>query len=65
MTLKRTPEGDKAVGSGKELGGRLKEAAGALTGNRRLKGEGQADQAEGRAQQVLGDVKRTIKDITR
>jgi uncharacterized protein YjbJ (UPF0337 family) len=36
--------------------GRVKEALGALTGNRRLKSEGRADQAKGSAKDTVDDV---------
>ena len=47
--------------------GRVKEAAGALTGNDDLKAEGQADQAKAQAQQALDDAadkaKGVVKDV--
>jgi uncharacterized protein YjbJ (UPF0337 family) len=46
MTSKNT---DKAKG-------RVKEAAGALTGNRRLKNEGRADHAKGSAKNAVDKV---------
>ena len=45
-----------------KLGGRIKEAAGALTGNAELKSEGQLDQARGHAHEALGDVKDAFRD---
>ncbi|HYE51351.1 MAG TPA: CsbD family protein [Azospirillaceae bacterium] len=56
---------DKAKGRLQEIGGDMKEVAGDLTGNPRLKSEGQADRAAGRARQVKGGIKQTIKDILR
>jgi uncharacterized protein YjbJ (UPF0337 family) len=47
-----------------KAGGRIKEAAGALVGNERLKSEGQLDQAKGGAHQAWGDVKDAVKDLT-
>ena len=45
--------------------GRIKEAAGALTGNDKLREEGKTDQAVGKAKQavreVTGKVKRAIR----
>jgi uncharacterized protein YjbJ (UPF0337 family) len=41
---------DKHVNKAK---GRIKEAAGALTGNRRLKNEGRVDQAKGSAKNAV------------
>lgn len=47
--------------------GRIKEAAGALTGNGRLRVEGKADQAVGEAKQtvqkVADSVKKTAKKV--
>jgi uncharacterized protein YjbJ (UPF0337 family) len=46
-----------------KLGGRIKEAAGALTGNDKLKNEGRVDQVKGGAHQVLGDLKDAVHDV--
>lgn len=43
--------------------GRVKEAAGALTGDEDLKAEGKADQAEAKAQQTLDDMADKAKDV--
>jgi uncharacterized protein YjbJ (UPF0337 family) len=43
--------------------GRIKEAAGALTGNERLKTSGQLDQVKGGAHQAWGEVKDAAKDL--
>lgn len=51
---------DQAKGKGKDLGGKVKEEAGDLTGNDRMKREGQADQAEGKLQKGLGDAKDSL-----
>jgi uncharacterized protein YjbJ (UPF0337 family) len=48
-----------------KAGGRIKEAAGALTGNERLKSEGQLDQVKGSAHQAWGDVKDAAKNLVR
>ena len=52
------------MSSGKtdELKGRVKEAAGALTGNKELKREGKADQAVGKIKQKAEKVIDKIKD---
>jgi uncharacterized protein YjbJ (UPF0337 family) len=53
-----------ASGKTGELKGRVKEAAGALTGNEKLKREGRGDQALGKVQQkaekVIGKIKRAV-----
>jgi uncharacterized protein YjbJ (UPF0337 family) len=41
--------------------GRIKEAAGALTGNDKLRAEGQADQAVGKTKQVIQKAADTVK----
>jgi uncharacterized protein YjbJ (UPF0337 family) len=47
--------------------GRIKEAAGVLTGNDKLRAQGKADQAVGKIKQVAGKavdkVKRTVKKV--
>jgi uncharacterized protein YjbJ (UPF0337 family) len=40
------------AGKAEEVKGRIKEAAGALTGDDKLRAEGQADQAVGKVKQV-------------
>ena len=53
-------------GTGDKIKGRVKEAAGALLGDRKLKREGQADQLAGRvkdaAEKVVDKAKRLVKD---
>jgi len=41
--------------------GRIKEAAGALTGNKKLRDEGKTDQAVGKTKQAVKKVGDTIK----
>ena len=47
--------------------GRIKEAAGALTGNDKLRAEGKTDQVVGKAKQVVQNaadtVKKTVKKV--
>jgi uncharacterized protein YjbJ (UPF0337 family) len=51
-----------ASGKSDELKGRVKEAAGALTGDKKLKREGKADQAVGRLKQKAEKVIDKVKD---
>jgi len=44
------------------MGGKLKEAAGKLTGDEKLKAEGRADQVAGKVQNAVGGVKDALKD---
>ena len=41
--------------------GRIKEAAGALTGNDKLRAEGKTDQVVGKAEQAVQDAANTVK----
>ena len=50
-----------ASGKSDELKGRVKEAAGALTGDRKLKREGRADQAVGKIKQQVEKVIDKVK----
>ena len=51
-----------ASGKSDELKGRVKEAAGALTGDEELKREGKADQAVGKLKQKVEKSIDTVKD---
>jgi uncharacterized protein YjbJ (UPF0337 family) len=48
---------DRVEGSGKKLGGDLKEGAGRILGDSKLEAEGKADKVEGKAQNFWGSVK--------
>jgi uncharacterized protein YjbJ (UPF0337 family) len=54
-----------ASGKSDELKGRVKEAAGALTGNKKLKREGKADQVVGKIKQKVKKVVDKVKDELR
>lgn len=41
--------------------GTMKEAAGKLTGNKKLEAEGKIDKAKGEAREFIGDVKDAVK----
>ena len=49
-------------GKSDELKGRVKEAAGTLTGDKKLKREGKADQAVGKIKQKVEKVIDKVKD---
>ncbi len=51
-----------ASGKSDELKGRVKEAAGALTGNKTLKRAGKADQAVGKIKQKVEKVMDKVKE---
>jgi uncharacterized protein YjbJ (UPF0337 family) len=52
---------DRVEGSATNLGGKVKEGAGKVTGDEKLKNEGVADQVKGKVQNVVGSVKDTLK----
>jgi uncharacterized protein YjbJ (UPF0337 family) len=56
-------DADYAKGGFEKFGGRIKEAAGTVTGNQRLKAEGQFDQVKGGAHQAWGSVKNAARDL--
>ena len=45
--------------------GRVKQAAGDLTGNKELKREGERDELKGKVEGAMKDVKHAIKDLTK
>jgi uncharacterized protein YjbJ (UPF0337 family) len=54
-----------AGGKTDELKGRVKEAAGALTGDKKLKREGQVDQTVGKVKQNTDKIIDKIKDAVK
>jgi uncharacterized protein YjbJ (UPF0337 family) len=52
---------DRIEGSATNLGGKLKEGAGKVTGDEKLKNEGVVDQVKGKVQNVVGGIKDAIK----
>lgn len=48
------------TGALKDLGGKVKDAVGGLTGDSSLQAEGKLDQGEGKLQDKLGDLQRGI-----
>ncbi|CAN5297845.1 CsbD family protein [soil metagenome] len=53
---------DQVKGRAEDLKGKIKEGAAEVTGNDRLKAEGQLDQAAGKTQAAYGDAKENVKD---
>lgn len=53
---------DRSEGSAKTMKGTVKEKAGDLFGDSKLKGEGKADQTEGRVQNTIGGAKDAVRD---
>ena len=56
------PDHDRVEGAAKNIGGKIKEAAGKVTGDEKLKAEGRADQVEGKIQNTVGGVKDALRD---
>jgi uncharacterized protein YjbJ (UPF0337 family) len=52
-------------GAAQKTGGRIKEAAGKLTGDAKLEAEGKSDKAAGTVKNVVGGVKDAIRDAGR
>ncbi|MFN7108924.1 MAG: CsbD family protein [Brevundimonas sp.] len=53
---------DRVEGAAKNIGGKIKEAAGKVTGDSKLQAEGKADQVEGKVQNAVGGVKDSLRD---
>jgi len=52
---------DRLTGSATNLGGKVEEGAGKLTGDAKLQSEGKLDQAKGKVQNAVGGIKDAIK----
>jgi uncharacterized protein YjbJ (UPF0337 family) len=59
------PDQDRIDGAAKNIGGKIKEAAGNVTGDEKLKAEGKADQLSGKVQNAVGGVKDSLRDADR
>jgi uncharacterized protein YjbJ (UPF0337 family) len=53
---------DQIKGTAKDLGGKVQEKAGKLTGNQKQQIKGLKNQVEGKIQKGLGDVKEAFDD---
>jgi len=52
---------NRVEGAADKAGGKIKEAAGKVTGDEKLKAEGRDDQAKGQVKSAVGGVKDTLK----
>jgi uncharacterized protein YjbJ (UPF0337 family) len=52
---------DRIEGAANQAKGSIKEAAGKLTGDAKLQGEGKADKAAGKVQNAIGGLKDTLR----
>jgi uncharacterized protein YjbJ (UPF0337 family) len=53
---------DRVEGAAKNVGGKVKEAVGKVTGDEKLKREGQADQVKGKVENVVGGMKDKVRE---
>jgi len=56
---------DRVEGAATNLKGKIKEAAGKVTGDAKLQSEGKADQVAGKVQNAVGGVKDAIRDAVK
>lgn len=54
--------GDEAKGKMDNIKGRVKEAAGDLTGDKKLEAEGKADRIKGATEEKVGEAKKKIEE---
>lgn len=59
---KQSPEGQRTEGALDKAKGRVKEAAGAITGDGETKRKGKMDQAKGTVKDKVGEVRQNIRD---
>ena len=52
---------DRVEGSATQAKGKVKEVAGTVTGDAKLKSEGKADQAKGKIQNAIGGLKDALR----
>ncbi len=55
----------RAEGAGQKTAGRIKEAAGKITGDSKLQAEGAADKAAGGIKNAIGGAKDAVKEAAR
>ena len=56
---------NRLEGAGREIRGRIKEAAGKLTGDEKLKAEGKAEKTAGKVQNAAGGAVDSARDRNR
>jgi uncharacterized protein YjbJ (UPF0337 family) len=56
---------DRIEGSANQAKGAMKEAAGKVTGDAKLKAEGAADKAAGKVQNAVGGMKDAVRDASK
>jgi uncharacterized protein YjbJ (UPF0337 family) len=53
---------DRIEGAAKNIGGKIQETAGKVTGDEKLQAEGKADQVSGKVQNAVGGAKDSVRD---
>lgn len=53
---------DRIEGAAKNIGGKIKEGVGKVTGDTKMQAEGKADQVEGKVQNTVGGVRDSLRD---
>jgi len=56
---------DRIEGSGHQAKGALKDAAGKLTGDKKMQAEGKAEKAAGKVQNAVGGAKDAVRDAAK
>jgi uncharacterized protein YjbJ (UPF0337 family) len=56
---------DRTAGIGHQVKGSVKEAAGKVTGDKKLEAEGKGEKIGGKVQNAVGGTKDTIRDATK
>ena len=64
-TVESEMDKDRIKGTATNLKGKVKEAAGKVTGDAKLKTEGKTDQVAGKLQNAVGGAKDAIRDAVR
>ncbi|MGI4796359.1 MAG: CsbD family protein [Janthinobacterium lividum] len=54
---------DRIKGAATNIGGKVKDAVGGLTGDTKTQAEGKADQAKGRVQNTYGSAKDNVSEV--
>lgn len=53
---------DEQEGAGKQIKGKLREAAGVITDDEKMQAKGKLEKTEGKAQEKIGRMKRKIRE---
>ena len=56
---------DRSAGIGHQVKGAVKEAAGKVTGDKKLEAEGKGEKIGGKVQNAVGGAKDTVRDATK